>query len=61
MDTISFVWQCPCGFVEYSEMQPEDCPKCFNIGKFKQVPEDMIEEATAEHVLSMNPEEDEDD
>ena len=45
------VWQCKCGHVEHSDM-PEDCPKCFGVGKFKPIPEDMLDEIEAEEVLS---------
>ena len=57
------VWQCKCGHVEHSDM-PEDCPKCLAVGKFKPIPEDMLEEIEAAEVLSayedMETEEDED-
>lgn len=61
MDESNFIWQCECGHIEYEDFHPEDCPKCLSIGKFKKVPEDMIEESEAEHILSHNPEEEEDE
>jgi|WetSurMetagenome_2_1015567.scaffolds.fasta_scaffold324693_2 hypothetical protein len=54
------VWQCKCGHVEHSDM-PEDCPKCFAVGKFKPIPEDMLEEIEEEEVLSAYPEEEDED
>lgn len=54
------VWQCKCGYVDHTEM-PEDCPKCFAVGKFKPIPEDMLEEIEAEEVLSMYDEYEEED
>ena len=45
-------WQCgKCKHIEYSDM-PEDCAKCLAVGKFKPVPEDMLEEIEAEEILS---------
>ncbi|MBS3088296.1 hypothetical protein J4402_00795 [Candidatus Pacearchaeota archaeon] len=56
-----FVWQCKCGNIEYGEFPPEDCPKCLRLNKFKKIPEDQIEDAEAEEILSkMEGEEDED-
>ena len=40
---------------------PEDCPQCLAVNKFKRVPEDQIEEAMEEEVLSMKLEENEED
>jgi hypothetical protein len=57
MDT-SGVWECQCGHIEYCELPPEDCPECLRVGKFIQVPEDMIEEKEAESIVSRWEEED---
>lgn len=59
MDT-GFVWQCKCGYIEHEDAMPEDCPKCLRVGKFYRIPEDRIEEAVEEEVLSLKSEEDED-
>jgi len=53
-----FVWQCACGFIEHNEM-PEDCPKCLRVGKFTQIPEDMMAEKVEEEILSISQEEEE--
>ncbi len=47
----TLVWQCDCGHLEYNDM-PEDCSKCLAVGKFKPVPEDLLEELEAEEILS---------
>lgn len=47
-----FMWECTCGYIEYDKQPPEDCPKCLRIGKFKKVPEELIEEREAKKVLS---------
>jgi hypothetical protein len=58
MKESNLVWQCDCGHVSYDEL-PEDCESCMSIGKFKRVPEDMIEEAAADEILSLRPEDEE--
>jgi len=57
----SFVWRCKCGHVEYQDNLPEDCSKCLRVANFKKIPEDMVEEVAAEEVLSINPEDEEND
>lgn len=37
-------WECSCGHIEYGAMPPEDCPVCFRIDSFAQLPEELIEE-----------------
>ena len=49
----SFAWQCACGHIEYQGSIPEDCSKCFRVGKFDKVPEDLLEETEAEEILSI--------
>ena len=39
-----FAWECECGNIEYSNVIPEDCPKCLAIGSFTQLPEELITE-----------------
>jgi len=56
-----FVWECECGNIEHGSAMPEDCPKCFAVRKFERVPEDMIEEKEARQILSMTPEDEEDE
>lgn len=48
-----FVWECKCGHIEHGDDIPEDCPKCFRVGKFKPIPEDQIEEKFEEEILAM--------
>jgi len=56
----NFIWQCKCGYLEHNEM-PEDCPKCLRVASFKQIPEDQIEDKVEEEILSLNPEDEEED
>lgn len=44
MPPAGFMWECSCGKVEYSEVEPEECPKCGNLNTFVQMPEEIIEE-----------------
>lgn len=39
-----FAWECECGNVEYAELAPEECEKCFRIGSYAQLPEELLEE-----------------
>lgn len=39
-----FAWECECGNVEYSEIAPEECEKCFRIDSFTQLPEELLAE-----------------
>ena len=38
------LWECVCGHKVYSEAEPEECPSCFKISKFTQLPHELIEE-----------------
>jgi len=38
------VWECSCGHVEYGDLPPVECLKCFAIESFVQLPEELIEE-----------------
>jgi len=58
---MSFVWQCICGHMEHSDILPEDCPKCLRVGDFDKVPDEELVEREEESILSMQPEEDEDE
>jgi len=55
------VWQCKCGNIDYGEFPPEDCSKCLRVNKFKKIPEDQIEDAEAEEILSTLEEEENED
>lgn len=55
------VWECACGHIEHSIDMPEDCSRCFSVGKFEKVPEDLWEEKEAREILSLNPVEEEED
>jgi hypothetical protein len=56
-----FVWQCDCGHIEYGDYPPEECASCDSLDSFMKVPEDEIQEKVEENVLSMKPEDDEDE
>lgn len=53
----ALVWQCKCGHLEHGDDIPDDCPKCFAVGKFFPVPEDQIDEKMEEEFLAMKGEE----
>ena len=38
------LWECVCGFSEYSNSSPEECLKCGKLDSFEQVPEELLEE-----------------
>jgi hypothetical protein len=52
------MWECECGGVEYREYPPEECPKCWKINSFLEVPEDLRSEIDEENVLEKMREED---
>lgn len=39
-----FMWECSCGHLERAEDNPEECPKCNEIGCFTKLPEEMVAE-----------------
>lgn len=41
---MNFMWECECGNIEFSDVQPPECGKCFRIESFAKVPEEMEEE-----------------
>jgi hypothetical protein len=41
---MDLAWQCKCGSIEYSDMEPEECNSCGKIGKFAQLPSELVEE-----------------
>lgn len=41
---MDLAWQCKCGTIEYSDMEPEECNSCGKIGKFAQLPSELVEE-----------------
>lgn len=41
-------WECECGNVQYAELAPEECEKCFGISTFTQLPEELVEEREKE-------------
>lgn len=41
-------WECECGNVEYGELAPEECEKCFGINSFAQLPDELLEERSKE-------------
>ena len=41
-------WECECGNVEYGEVAPEECEKCFGINSFAQLPDELLEERSKE-------------
>ena len=44
MSFAGFMWECKCGHVEYGEESPEECPKCYTLDSFTQLPEELIAE-----------------
>jgi len=37
-------WQCLCGEIEYSDLEPKECLACGKIGAFTQLPAELIDE-----------------
>lgn len=53
-------WECECGNVEYGQLAPEECEKCFRIDSFAQLPEELLDERAKDRVdddldLSLSP------
>lgn len=46
-----FAWECECGHVEYSNVIPNECPKCLAIDSFTQLPEELMNEREKEKIL----------
>lgn len=44
------MWECDCGHIEYGELPPEECNKCWQSNSFIEVPEDMVDEMK-DHIL----------
>ncbi|MDP4039636.1 MAG: hypothetical protein Q8P57_03590 [Candidatus Pacearchaeota archaeon] len=44
-------WECECGFIEYKELPPEECSKCWKENSFVEIPEDKMDEITEGHLL----------
>ena len=51
----SLAWECACGHIEYGEM-PEECPKCFKIGSFTNLPEELMDEREKDHLIDLEEE-----
>jgi hypothetical protein len=41
---MDLAWQCSCGKVEYSDVEPDECLSCGKIGAFSQLPEELLNE-----------------
>ena len=50
MSQAGFTWECSCGHIDYSEEAPEECPKCFSIDSFTQLPEEIALEREKEEL-----------
>jgi hypothetical protein len=37
-------WECQCGHIEYSSLQPDECSECLSIKSFAQLPEEVLNE-----------------
>jgi hypothetical protein len=48
MSHAGFAWECSCGNLEYGEEAPEECPKCFALDSFAQLPEEIALEREKE-------------
>ncbi len=44
MSMAGFMWECKCGFVDYGEESPEECPDCLSLDSFTKLPEELIDE-----------------
>lgn len=48
-----FVWECSCGHIEYGEEMPEECPECFRLESFAQLPQEIVEEREKDMSLDL--------
>lgn len=48
---MDLAWQCSCGKIEYSNMEPDECLSCGKIGSFSQLPEELLDERMKEQDL----------
>ena len=44
MSIAGFMWECKCGYVDYGEESPEECPDCLSLESFTKLPEELIDE-----------------
>ncbi len=44
MTDAGYAWECECGYIEYGEDSPEECPKCHAIDSFLKIPEEIVDE-----------------
>jgi len=57
MTPLGYMWECECGHTDYGQYPPQECSECQAIESFARVPEDMREKRETEKVLSLKPEE----
>lgn len=38
------VWECACGYLDYSKESPDACPQCRQLESFIQLPPELAEE-----------------
>jgi hypothetical protein len=48
---MDLAWQCSCGKIEYTDMEPDECLSCGKIGSFSQLPEELLDERMKEQDL----------
>ncbi len=44
-------WECDCGTMEFSELPPSECSKCWKENSFVEVPKDMVDEIEEENLI----------
>lgn len=57
----AFMWECECGYTDFGQYPPEECPDCQGLDSFLKVPDDQVEERQAEKVLKVTKEEEEEE
>lgn len=45
---MDMAWQCSCGKIEYSDLEPDECLSCGKIGSYSQLPAELLEERMKE-------------
>lgn len=40
----NYTWECECGYMTQSDLEPKECPECFNVHTFTKTDGDEEEE-----------------
>lgn len=50
MTPAGFMWECSCGFTDYSEEEIDECSQCGKVNSFIKMPEEIVEEREREMI-----------